>query len=252
MSKSKYLSNEERSKLALQKFDRAKVLNNLINKDSPIIFDVGANHGASIDQFKEIWPDSIIHCFEPQQECWADLENYRSQYKDNSILINKYALGSSQDEKIFYTHDISSGMSGFNKINLNSKDSLNLKEMGSNSDALNKYVNTVNHERKVFVETPENYINKKEISKINLLKIDTQGHEPEILKGFNEYLPIVDVILTELMLYDFYEKSLNFFDIEQHIIPKGFQLYDISHVSKNPHNGRTDWVDLIYINNSSY
>ena len=38
-------------------------------------------------------------------------------------------------------------------------------------------------------------------------------------------------------------------DIEKYLIPAGFQLYDISHISKNPMNGRTDWVDVIYINN---
>lgn len=26
------------------------------------------------------------------------------------------------------------------------------------------------------------------------------------------------------------------------------KLYDISHISKNPMNGRTDWVDVIYVN----
>jgi hypothetical protein len=30
--------------------------------------------------------------------------------------------------------------------------------------------------------------------------------------------------------------------------PAGFRLYDISHISKNPMNGRTDWVDVIYLN----
>jgi hypothetical protein len=28
--------------------------------------------------------------------------------------------------------------------------------------------------------------------------------------------------------------------------PHCFKLFDISHVSKNPLNGRTDWVDVIY------
>ena len=246
MSKFKYLNNEERSKLALQKFDREGVLSMLIDYETPLIFDVGANHGASIDQFKRIWPQSIIHCFEPQHECWQDLEKFQNQYKDKTIHINKFALGSTQDEKSFYTHDISSGMSGFNKINIKSKDSLNLKNI-NDSNGLNEYMSTINHERKVLIETPKNYIQKNGIDRINLLKIDTQGHEPEILKGFDDYLNIVDIVLTELMFYDFYEKSLNFYDIEQYLIPKGFKLFDISHISKNPHNGRTDWVDLIYI-----
>ena len=53
----------------------------------------------------------------------------------------------------------------------------------------------------------------------------------------------------ELMLYDYYSRSLSFTDIENYLIPAGFQLYDISHIAKNPMNGRTDWVDVIYVNN---
>ena len=78
--------------------------------------------------------------------------------------------------------------------------------------------------------------------------MDTQGHEPEVLKGLGERLKNVSVVFTELMFYDLYERSLSFSDIEQFLIPAGFELFDISHVSKNPMNGRTDWVDVIYVN----
>jgi hypothetical protein len=55
-------------------------------------------------------------------------------------------------------------------------------------------------------------------------------------------------VLTELMFYDYYERSLSFSDIEKYLLPAGFTLYDINHISKNPMNGRTDWVDVIYVN----
>ena len=86
------------------------------------------------------------------------------------------------------------------------------------------------------------------IKSINLLKIDTQGYEPEVLAGLGNFLSNVDVVISELMFYDFYERTLSFSDIEQYLIPAGFRLYDISHISKNPMNGRTDWVDVIYVN----
>ena len=58
----------------------------------------------------------------------------------------------------------------------------------------------------------------------------------------------IDVVLTELMFFDFYEKSLSFSDIEKYLHQYNFRIYDISHISKNPMNGRTDWVDVIYVN----
>ena len=45
---------------------------------------------------------------------------------------------------------------------------------------------------------------------IDLLKIDTQGFEPEVLSGLRESLSNVDVVITELMFFDFYEKSRGF------------------------------------------
>jgi len=89
---------------------------------------------------------------------------------------------------------------------------------------------------------------KSNINKIDIVKIDTQGYEPEVLEGFGRKLSDIDLIITELMFYDYYERSLSFTDIEKYLIPAGFQLYDISHISKNPMNGRTDWVDVIYRN----
>ena len=83
----------------------------------------------------------------------------------------------------------------------------------------------------------------------HLLKIDTQGHEPEVLEGFGKRLEDVGCVITELMFYDYYERSLSFSDLEKFLIPAGFHLYDINHIVKNPMNGRTDWVDVIYVNN---
>ena len=80
------------------------------------------------------------------------------------------------------------------------------------------------------------------------MKIDTQGYEPEVIEGFGIDISKVDVVITELMFYDYYERSLSFFDIERFLIPAGFRLYDINHIAKNPMNGRTDWVDVIYVN----
>ena len=61
--------NEERTQEYLKKFNKEKVLKLLINSENPTIFDIGANNGSSLEIFKEYWPESNVHCFEPQQEC---------------------------------------------------------------------------------------------------------------------------------------------------------------------------------------
>jgi FkbM family methyltransferase len=245
-----YPSNEERTAEYLKKFSREKTLRHLIPVADPVIFDVGANVGGTIREFKEFWPGAKIHAFEPQEECWGDLDAAKNAFPDGDIAINRTAAGNALSEgSVFFTHDISKGISGFNKINLGSLDSVHLKKLSEEDpEAVRAYEATLNHERRVPVIRLDDYLARSGVERINLLKIDTQGHEPEVLEGLGERLRHVDVVLSELMFYDYYERSLSFSDIERFLLPAGLRLYDISHIAKNPMNGRTDWVDVIYVN----
>jgi FkbM family methyltransferase len=230
-----------------------KTIKSLVNKVDPVIFDIGANNGSSLDEFKEWWPQSQVHCFEPQDECLPELnESANRLSNEGKVYINHIAAGNKSNQTAkFYTHDINSGVSGFNKINMKSRDSLDLNKL--EKEGLEKkieYGNTLNHVREVSTLRLDDYISSHDtpIERINLLKIDTQGFEPEVLEGLGAKLNMVDVVLTELMFYDFYERSLSFSDIEKYLLKADFQLYDISHIAKNPMNGRTDWIDVIYVN----
>jgi hypothetical protein len=123
-----------------------------------------------------------------------------------------------------------------------------LNELKNSQQGIEPYEASINHVRTVPLIRLDSYIDNASINKINLLKIDTQGYEAEVLSGTGTRLSDIDVVITELMFYDFYERSLSFTDIERFLLPAGFRLYDISHISKNPMNGRTDWVDVIYVN----
>ncbi len=243
--------NEERSLEYYNNWDTEKTLKNLIKKSDPLIFDVGANNGSSVNDFKAWWPESHIHCFEPQKECLQDLIDTAALYEGTgSVKINSVAAGNVPTKKAtFYTHDINSGISGFNKINMESKDSINLNKLSDQGhNAKQQYADTLNHDRKVEVIRLDDYVNAIDSNlNIDFLKIDTQGFEPEVFDGFGDKLSNVDVVLTELLFFDFYERSLSFSDIEFYLLRAGFSIYDISHISKNPMNGRTDWVDAIYV-----
>ena len=239
------------SKEYLKKFSREKTLKFLIQEESPIIFDIGANNGSSLVEFIEWWPESEIYCFEPQEECWEELEITAQQAnKTGKVHINKFAVGSLNDNNAdFYTHDLNTGISGLYKLNIESKDSVLLNELRPDAEKINGYAKTINHHRKVAVKRLDDYISKDtSLEKINLMKLDVQGHEVEALQGMGKALKNVEVIITELNFYDLYVKNLSFSELESCIAPSGFKFYDISHISKNPLNGRTDWVDVIYVN----
>lgn len=246
----KYATNEERTAQYHEQFNREKTLRLLLTEEHPVIFDVGANVGATLREFKKWWPGAKVHCFEPQEECWTELEGGALRYPGAEVVLNQCAVGSIKSEQaVFYTHNISRGISGFHKINLESNDSIKLNQVKDSGELeLANYEQGLNQERSVEVIRLDDYMKEVGIEDINLLKIDTQGFEPEVLEGLGSRLQNVDVVLTELMFYDYYQRSLSFSDIEKWLLPAGLHLYDINHISRNPMNGRTDWVDVIYVN----
>ena len=83
---------------------------------------------------------------------------------------------------------------------------------------------------------------------IDILKIDTQGYEVGVLVGGKQMLKKTSCSIIEISLYDFYEKSTSILEVEQIMQEAGHSIWDISKVSKNPKNFRTDWVELVYRN----
>lgn len=93
-----YSSNEERTEEYLKKFSCPKSLQFLISGPALTVLDVGANVGGTIREFKEFWPDAKIHAFEPQEECWGDLEAAKNAFPAGDIVINRTAVGNAFSE----------------------------------------------------------------------------------------------------------------------------------------------------------
>ena len=55
--------------------DIHRQLINIISPKKVVIFDVGAHRGESVKRFRNIFPDSIIHSFEPDKDNFSDLKN---------------------------------------------------------------------------------------------------------------------------------------------------------------------------------
>lgn len=244
-----YDDNRQRTADYFKKFDREKTLKSLIRDIAPVVFDVGSNTGQSLDEFKRWWPAAFVHCFEPQRECFAELQKRAEAY--DRVAAQCCAVGAmASDGEDFYTQGINSGLAGFHKVNLESCDSIHLQKLldaGSEAELL-AYRDSINRKRQVRVLRLDEYMRESGVTEIDLLKIDTQGFEPEVLSSLADRLGDVKVVLTELMFYDYYERKLSFSDIERYLLPAGFSVFDINYISKNPMNGRTDWVDIIYVN----
>ena len=241
----KYKSSEQRTQDYVERFDRNSVLTSLVDSEEPIIFDVGANTGQTLETFKQLWPESIIHCFEPIKEFYDKL--LENSLKYDEVSSHNFAFGDSDKEQVkFYYHEVQPMLSGVYQLNPNSKDSVAINEPDLAGLKEGDFMKNANKEITVKQHKLDTFVGYWDIPKIDILKLDTQCSEAKILKGAEETLEKTSVVLTELNFYDLYTRNLSFYDIEQYLKPAGFRLYDISYISKNPLNGRTDWVDVIY------
>lgn len=219
-------------------------LNQLLGKDIKQVIDVGAHQGEFIVKLSKFFNIKNALSFEPNPKVFKILNNKTNDLQNKNILktIN-LAIGENSKTEILNVN-LDSSSSSINKLNEESNYFIRKYRV------LNFFKNKkITKPVQIRVEKLSDILNKYEVNEIDLLKIDTQGFEPEVLKGFESKLSTVKVVLCELMFYDFYDRSLSFSDIEKFLLPFGFKLYDISHISKNPMNGRTDWVDVIYLRN---
>lgn len=197
----------------------------IIKKKNPVIFDVGANIGQSIDRFKKLFPNSIIHSFEPQKKIFIILK--KKYGNDKNVVLNNFALGTKKDNKKLYV-GAKSGTSSFSKFRSNTKW---IKQRAADLGIETK--NYLKHVENVKINTLDNYIKKNRISEIDLLKLDAETHEDKILKGLKKNLNKVNLIECEVHLGNNYTRYLKFYDIEKILNPNRFRLVGIFNVKEN-------------------
>ena len=173
-----------------------KVLKNLKIKT---VIDIGAHKGEFLNCILSINKKLIIYAFEPQSLIFRKLKkNFKSS---NNIFIFNKALSNSNEKKKLNIN-IKTSTSTFSTYNRDSywkkiKDFI-LTGFKQSSFISSEIVKTI---------TLDNFINSKKIKNIDLLKIDTEGHELEVLNGAKKTLNNkIEYILIEFHFSKIYEK----------------------------------------------
>ena len=207
-----------------------QAIKSIIKKKNPIIFDVGAHEGESIDRFKNLFQNPIIHSFEPQSKIFEKLLNKKKNDKD--LFLNNFALGSKEgNQEIF----VNSNTAASSYLNIDNK------------DKFFKSLKTIQKEQ-TRIDTFDNYFNKIKVNYIDLVKIDVQGLEEEVLKGAHNSLNKVLLIEIEIVFVNLYEKHSSFYQIENILKNYNFELYSLSSISLNKQNDRIRNLDALYYN----
>ena len=129
------------------------------------IFDVGANKG----KFLELMENGLqgvpfhVHAFEPSHHTYQSLCINAGGYRN--VTLNNKGLGKQIGDLELYFNEEGSGLASLYKRRL---DHFNIDFKFS---------------EKVMIDTLDNYCLSHDIQKIDLLKLDVEGHELDVLNG---------------------------------------------------------------------
>jgi FkbM family methyltransferase len=218
LSSQLYFSIKKKKKL----LNFTEVIDRLIKKKNPIIFDIGSGTGESVFRFNFYFPDAIYHCFEPSRKSFEILKE-KTKKLNNKFFLNNYAVGDKNETETFYESE-KLDTSSFYLINEYHPWSKNIKKNF-------KFEKLNSNQYPVKIFTLDDYIAEKKIEKIDLIKIDTQLYEDKVLKGLKKSIEnkIIDFIEVEIHFSSAYSKNyLSIYDIEE-IIGKNYRLVSINY-----------------------
>lgn len=154
--------------------------------DVKTIVDIGANEGSFIKAAKYIFPRAKIYAFEPQEKFYNIIKNL-----ENVTAFN-FGLWDKEGKSIFYVNRENTGASSF------------LKPL----DNYTKYIGTKD-------KILEIRLQKRRFDKLRIpierpcfVKIDVEGAEANVLKGFGDRLKEVDILQIEWFFRDFHENQM--------------------------------------------
>jgi FkbM family methyltransferase len=171
---------------------------------NPVIFDVGANIGQSVEEFKKLFPSSVIHSFEPSPGAFAKLQETSRRF--SGVHLNNVALGASPATAQLQ-ENTSSDMSSFLPLD---------------KDAWGR----IEKQTTVQVATLDDYCAGHDIPRVDLLKIDTQGYDLEVVKGARRLMAEgrINLVLIEIGFAKFYKGAPQLDEIYRFFIQNRFRL----------------------------
>lgn len=196
------------------------------------IIDGGAYRGDFSLQMAKAFSLATIYAFEPKKASYGLLS--KNTAKMSRVKTYNYALSSSSGKSVLQTNvsPLTSSLSD------TSEEGLHYFKEYNQADGTEE------------VETTSlfDFLSSREISDIDLLKLDLQGHELQAIKGLAEFIGSVKLIFLEVQFLEIYRDTPLFSEVETHLRSKGFVFYQFTGLVRSPMDGRLLYGDAIFFN----
>jgi FkbM family methyltransferase len=178
------------------------------------VIDAGANRGAFTDAFLRLHQPERIVLVEAIPDLAMKLQ---ARYEnDRRISVVSAALSDRTGEAQF-------------EINRSEASSSLLPIDPRNSAWFGRDLSVANSLSVVTLTLPE-LMNRQQLEKIDLLKLDLQGAERLVLSGGAEVLDRVNVIYTEVFFERLYAGAWLFWELNEFLSGRGFKLCGLSNI----------------------
>ena len=199
------------------KASTSTIINKLCKKDFTIL-DIGANIGAYTFRFAKLaGPKGKVIAFEPMSWAFTKLKRNMELNNFGNVFLERLALSNrskdNQEVNFACSWPITDGGG--------SKHPLILR-----STLMRDVTNVI---------TLDDYVAKKGIGKIDLIKLDVDGYELRVLRGAVETLKVhTPIILMELAVYTIEEVGDSVTDLISLLQSRGYKFYSIKDMKEYP------------------
>lgn len=179
--------------------------------DNPVIVEAGAFNGSDTKRMVEQWPQCTIHAFEPLPEIFERLEKNTAHLPQ----VHRYpiALSNSNGTALFYISEKTERPGIASQAG----------SLHAPKERLKRSPIIFPRTAQVQTITLEKWADENAIESIDLLWLDTQGHELEILQAAGKMLQNIKVILAEVSFIESYEGQPLYQDVVNWMIEHGFE-----------------------------
>jgi FkbM family methyltransferase len=169
-----------------------------ISFDNKIVFDIGANMGLFSVWINKNFQNVKVHCFEPIKEVFEVAKhNINITNKNNNkYILNNIGLSNQNTYTEITYYPYANGLSTINN-QINKK----LEYHSILEQIVLPFVTKTKENINIKLEKASEYIKNNNITEIDICKIDVEGHELDVLLGFEDFINDVKIFILEVEHY---------------------------------------------------
>lgn len=179
----------------------------LLGRQAPVCLDIGANQGLYTSLVLQFAPTARLHCFEPHPRTFEALRARHGSRAD--VVLNHAGCGESIGELSLFDYANADGSS----------------HASMHREVIERLHRASAVEHRVPVTTVDDYVQRHGLQHIDLLKIDTEGHEFAVLRGASRTIAAGCVDCIHLEFNEMNAVSGVFFKQIFDLLSPHFRLY---------------------------